>query len=67
MPSRSEAPSGGAKAFCLLLRFSKVSRRQGGTLSAVTAEMDMYPVNKIPVGFQAAIASKLAPTVNRTQ
>ncbi|CAN2970958.1 hypothetical protein METHPM2_1800001 [Pseudomonas sp. PM2] len=26
-------PSGGARAFCLLLRFSKVSRRQGGTLS----------------------------------
>ncbi|WP_235369415.1 hypothetical protein, partial [Pseudomonas fluorescens] len=25
--------SGGARAFCLLLRFSKVSRRQGGTLS----------------------------------
>jgi hypothetical protein len=24
-------PSGGARAFCLLLRFSKVSRRKGGT------------------------------------
>ncbi|SEJ99271.1 hypothetical protein SAMN03159382_05948, partial [Pseudomonas sp. NFACC23-1] len=33
MPSPSEAPSGGAKAFCLLLRFSKVRRRKGGTLS----------------------------------
>ncbi|CAH0243959.1 hypothetical protein SRABI06_02966 [Pseudomonas brassicacearum] len=33
MPSLGEAPSGGAKAFCLLLRSSKVSRRQGGTLS----------------------------------
>ena len=32
-PSPSEVPSGGARAFCLLLRFSKVSRRQGGTLS----------------------------------
>ena len=32
-PSLSEVPSGGAEAFCLLLRFSKVSRRQGGTLS----------------------------------
>ncbi len=32
-PSPSEVPSGGASAFCLLLRFSKVSRRQGGTLS----------------------------------
>ncbi len=31
-PSLSEVPSGGARAFCLLLRFSKVSRRQGGTL-----------------------------------
>ncbi|CAN2973840.1 hypothetical protein METHPM2_2660002 [Pseudomonas sp. PM2] len=26
-------PSGGARALCLLSRFSKVSRRQGGTLS----------------------------------
>ncbi len=33
-PSLGEVPSGGAKAFCLLLRFSKVSRRQGGTLSS---------------------------------
>ncbi len=32
-PSLSEVPSGGARAFCLLLRFSKVSRRKGGTLS----------------------------------
>ena len=32
-PSLGEVPSGGARAFCLLLRFSKVSRRQGGTLS----------------------------------
>ena len=32
-PSLSEVPSGGARAFCLLLRFSKVSRRQSGTLS----------------------------------
>ena len=32
-PSLSEVPSGGAIAFCLLLRCSKVSRRQGGTLS----------------------------------
>ena len=33
-PSLGEVPSGGARAFCLLLRFSKVSRRQGGTLSS---------------------------------
>ena len=33
MPSLGEAPSGGARAFCLLWRFSKVSRRKGGTLS----------------------------------
>ncbi|WP_218570331.1 hypothetical protein, partial [Pseudomonas sp. C 49-2] len=26
-----EVPSVGARAFCLLLRFSKVSRRKGGT------------------------------------
>ena len=32
-PSLSEVPSGGARALCLLSRFSKVSRRQGGTLS----------------------------------
>ena len=31
-PSPSEVPSGGARAFCLLLRCSKVRRRQGGTL-----------------------------------
>ncbi|AZF11177.1 Threonine synthase [Pseudomonas sp. R2-37-08W] len=32
-PSLGEVPSGGARAFCLLLRFSKVSRRKGGILS----------------------------------
>ncbi|AZF53233.1 Threonine synthase [Pseudomonas sp. R4-34-07] len=32
-PSLGEVPSGGARAFCLLLRFSKVRRRKGGTLS----------------------------------
>ena len=32
-PSLGEVPSGGARAFCLLLRFSKVRRRQGVTLS----------------------------------
>ena len=31
-PSLGEVPSGGARALCLLSRFSKVSRRQGGTL-----------------------------------
>ena len=31
-PSPGEVPSGGARAFCLLCRFCKVSRRQGGTL-----------------------------------
>ncbi|AZF16464.1 Threonine synthase [Pseudomonas sp. R3-18-08] len=33
-PSLSEVPSGGARAFCLLLRFSKVRRRKGGTHSS---------------------------------
>jgi hypothetical protein len=33
-PSLGEVPSGGAKAFWLLLRFSKVTRRQGGTISS---------------------------------
>ncbi len=32
-PSLGEVPSGGARAFCLLLRCSKVSRCQSGTLS----------------------------------
>jgi len=32
-PSLSEVPSVGARAFCLLLRSSKVSRRKGGTIS----------------------------------
>ncbi len=32
-PSLGEVPSVGARAFCLLLRFSKVSRRKGGTNS----------------------------------
>ncbi|AZF48750.1 Threonine synthase [Pseudomonas sp. R2-7-07] len=33
-PSLGEVPSGGARAFCLLLRFSKVRRRKGGTHSS---------------------------------
>ncbi|AZF28376.1 Threonine synthase [Pseudomonas sp. R2-60-08W] len=33
-PSLSEVPSGGARAFCLILRFSKVRRRKGGTHSS---------------------------------
>ena len=33
IPSLGEVPSVGARAFCLLLRFSKVSRRKGGTNS----------------------------------
>ena len=38
-PSVSEVPSVGARAFCLLLRFSKVSRRKGGT------HISRYPNN----------------------
>ena len=33
MPSLGEAPSGEARALWLLSRFSKVTRRKGGTLS----------------------------------
>jgi hypothetical protein len=33
-PSLGEEPSGGARAFCLLLRFSKVSRCKSGTNSS---------------------------------
>ncbi|MBR7212368.1 hypothetical protein E1K68_06165, partial [Pseudomonas sp. B2021] len=44
-PSLSEVPSGGARAFCLLLLFfSKVSRRQAEPQVAVTAAMDMYTI-----------------------
>ncbi|WP_216359959.1 hypothetical protein, partial [Pseudomonas ogarae] len=32
-PSLGEAPSGGAEAFWLLLRFSKVTRCKSGTIS----------------------------------
>jgi len=34
MPSLSEGPSGGARAFCLLLGCSKVRRRKGATVSS---------------------------------
>ncbi|PBJ05050.1 hypothetical protein BSF43_39760 [Pseudomonas ogarae] len=52
MPSLGEAPSGGAEALWLLSRFSKVTRRQGGTLSG------RYRSNGYVLS-QAAIASKL--------
>ena len=39
MPSLGEAPSGGARAFWLLLRFSKVTRCKSGT------DISRYPNN----------------------
>ena len=46
-PSLGEVPSGGARAFCLLCRFCKVSRRQGGTLSGRYLN-NGYVLNLIP-------------------
>ncbi len=43
MPSLGEAPSGGAEAFCLLLRFSKVSRCKSGTASGRTRKNGYVP------------------------
>ncbi len=48
MPSPSEAPSGGAKAFCLLLRSSKVSRRKGGTISSRYKKTDIHTKPRNP-------------------
>ena len=62
-PSLGEVPSGGARAFCLLCRFCKVSRRQGGTLSG-RYRRNGYVLGLTPcVGCQAAIAGKPAPTL----
>ena len=43
--------------------FSKVTRCKSGTASSRTAKRDMHSVNNIPADYQAAIASKLAPTI----
>ncbi len=43
MPSLGEAPSGGAGALWLLSRFSKVTRRQGETLSSRYHENGYVP------------------------
>ncbi len=63
MPSLGEAPNGGAKPFWFLFGVWK----KGLAVKAkppvgVTAETDMYTI-KIPVGYQAAIAGKPAPTI----
>ena len=54
-PSLSEVPSVGARAFCLLLGFSKVSRCKSGTISS------RYPNNGY-VHRTTAFAGKPAPT-----
>ena len=61
MPSLSEAPSGGAEALWLLSRFSKVTRRQGETISS-RYRRNGYVLDQQFSGRKAAIASKLAPT-----
>ncbi|PAM78442.1 hypothetical protein CES87_31550 [Pseudomonas sp. ERMR1:02] len=61
MPSHSEAPNDRGKSPWLLGALPS-DPRQGGTISAVTAGMDMYSVNNIQVGCQAAFAGKPAPT-----
>ena len=48
MPSLGEAPSVGARAFCLLLRSSKVSRRKGGTLSRRYPKNGYVPIKTGP-------------------
>ena len=60
-PSLSEVPSGGARAFCLLLRFSKVSRCKSGTLSG-RYRRNGYVLGINSVACQVAIAGKPAPT-----
>ena len=55
MPSLSEAPSGGAEAFWLLLRCSKVTRRKGGTLSRRYAK-NGYTHQTTPLGYRELIA-----------
>ncbi|NCE89808.1 hypothetical protein DK871_06785 [Pseudomonas sp. L13] len=61
-PSLSEVPSGGARALWLLWGFSKVTRRQGGTLSG-RYRRNGYVHKSNCVACQAAFASKPAPTV----
>ncbi|SDU08208.1 hypothetical protein SAMN05216475_0905 [Pseudomonas synxantha] len=55
-PSLGEVPSGGARAFCLLCRFCKVSRRKGGTYSGRCPNNGYVPKTKtnILLGCQAA-------------
>ena len=60
-PSLGEVPSGGARAFCLLLRFSKVSRCKSGTLSG-RYRRNGYVLGINSVACQVAIAGKPAPT-----
>ncbi|WP_207247703.1 MULTISPECIES: hypothetical protein, partial [unclassified Pseudomonas] len=47
--SLGEAPNGGAKALWLLSRFSKVTRRKGGTISGRYKKMDMYATKEPPL------------------
>ncbi len=73
-PSLSEVPSGGARAFCLLLRCSKVSRRQGGTLGGryrrngyvhnptVLAVRPSSQASQLPQ-FDCWVSGRLAPAV----
>ncbi len=54
-PSLGEVPSGGARAFCSLLRFSKVSRCKSGTYSGRYLNNGYVPRTKTNIlGCQAA-------------
>jgi hypothetical protein len=44
MPSTSEAPSGGARAFCLLLGSQKLGAVRAQPIAALTSKMDMHTI-----------------------
>ena len=60
-PSPSEVPSGGARAFWLLLRFSKVTRRKGGTNRSLHPGMDMHTISTDQHGSTPVIPEAQAP------
>ena len=60
-PSLSEGPDAGAKRFAYFWASAKVSRRKGETVSG-RYHRNGYVHPKKMVGYQAAIASKPAPT-----
>ncbi len=65
-PSLGEVPSGGARAFCLLCRFCKVSRRQGGTLSGRYLNNGYVPGPTVLTARPPSRASPLPQFARRT-